>query len=346
MTINHHSIVSASTAPSCGDTSNDADDCTSEHRNAVANNNLQGFCDRCENEGGANPLRNRCSQCQCCSATSPPTSSPTAGPTSPGYYYYVTTYTYSYSYYGYYSYYFILLETDASTETEASTGPACGNTTNDSDDCTSEHGNAVANGNLQGFCDRCQNEGGANPLRNRCSECQCCSATSPPTSSPTAGPTAGPTSPNYYYSTTYTYSYSYYSYYFILLETDAEKEETDASTGPACGDTSNDADDCTSEHGNAVANGNLQGFCDRCENEGGANPLRNRCSQCQCCSATSPPTSSPTAGPTSPNYYYMTTYTYSYSYYGYYSYYFILLETDAEKEESHADAEKEESHAE
>ena len=45
-----------------------------------------------------------------------------------------------------------------------------------------------------------------------------------------------------------------------------------------CGDS--DSSDCTSEYNNAVNNGNLEGFFDRCANEGGSQPLRARCSLC------------------------------------------------------------------
>eukprot|EP00427_Karlodinium_veneficum_P027381 CAMPEP_0169221528 /NCGR_PEP_ID=MMETSP1016-20121227/21095_1 /TAXON_ID=342587 /ORGANISM="Karlodinium micrum, Strain CCMP2283" /LENGTH=46 /DNA_ID= /DNA_START= /DNA_END= /DNA_ORIENTATION= len=35
---------------------------------------------------------------------------------------------------------------------------------NNSADCVDEHNNAVDNGNIPAFCNRCANEGGANPL--------------------------------------------------------------------------------------------------------------------------------------------------------------------------------------
>eukprot|EP00122_Pirum_gemmata_P000874 Pgem_evm1s782 len=41
----------------------DSVDCKSEYANAVQNNNLASFYSRCETEGGANPLRTRCSKC-------------------------------------------------------------------------------------------------------------------------------------------------------------------------------------------------------------------------------------------------------------------------------------------
>merc|ERR1712232_61710 len=52
------------------------------------------------------------------------------------------------------------------------------------------------------------------------------------------------------------------------------------STSPriACGDTV--SVDCQSEYDNAVANSNLPVFCNRCVMEGGADPLRKRCSMC------------------------------------------------------------------
>ena len=53
-----------------------------------------------------------------------------------------------------------------------------------------------------------------------------------------------------------------------------------------CGDLI--SDDCISEYDNAVANGSLDPFYKRCVGEGGAEPLRTRCSLCcfehsQCC---------------------------------------------------------------
>lgn len=46
---------------------------------------------------------------------------------------------------------------------------ACGQF--DSGDCKQEYKNAVNNGNTAGFCRRCATEGGASPLRKRCSLC-------------------------------------------------------------------------------------------------------------------------------------------------------------------------------
>ena len=40
-----------------------------------------------------------------------------------------------------------------------------------SGDCQSEYNNAIRNGNLGPFYHRCANEGGARPLRARCSLC-------------------------------------------------------------------------------------------------------------------------------------------------------------------------------
>ena len=40
-----------------------SDDCATEYANAVANDDLTGFYERCRDEGGADPLRDRCSLC-------------------------------------------------------------------------------------------------------------------------------------------------------------------------------------------------------------------------------------------------------------------------------------------
>lgn len=40
-----------------------SDDCATEFDNAMVNDDLKKFYERCENEGGANPLRSRCSLC-------------------------------------------------------------------------------------------------------------------------------------------------------------------------------------------------------------------------------------------------------------------------------------------
>ena len=45
-----------------------------------------------------------------------------------------------------------------------------------------------------------------------------------------------------------------------------------------CGDTI--SDDCRSEYNNAINNGNLDYFYERCATEGGSQPLRTRCSLC------------------------------------------------------------------
>jgi len=45
----------------------DSTDCVSEYNNAVNNHDLDAFYHRCATEGGANPLRKRCSKCCHCS---------------------------------------------------------------------------------------------------------------------------------------------------------------------------------------------------------------------------------------------------------------------------------------
>merc|ERR1711972_378088 len=99
------------------------------------NGRLNSFCDRCGNEGGASPLRSRCQVC--CTAC------------------------------------FSTHATNTITSTSANTPIArpytCGNV--NSGDCQSEYTNALNNGRLNSFCDRCGNEGGASPLRSRCQVC-------------------------------------------------------------------------------------------------------------------------------------------------------------------------------
>merc|ERR1712241_762605 len=52
-----------------------------------------------------------------------------------------------------------------------------------------------------------------------------------------------------------------------------------------CGDKI--SSDCRSECDNALRNGNLDHFYNRCETEGGSQPLRKRCSLC--CDGCEPP---------------------------------------------------------
>merc|ERR1712003_466018 len=54
-------------------------------------------------------------------------------------------------------------------------------------DCESEYSNAVTNGDLMSFYERCRNEQGDNPLRNRCSYCSVTTTPTAGTPSPTAG---------------------------------------------------------------------------------------------------------------------------------------------------------------
>ena len=66
-------------------------------------------------------------------------------------------------------------------------GYQCGNYI--SNDCQSEYNNALRNGNLGSFYHRCATEGGARPLRARCS--LCCKKDEPETT--TASPSTAPT---------------------------------------------------------------------------------------------------------------------------------------------------------
>lgn len=114
-------------------------------------------------------------------------------------------------------------------------------TNESSTDCISEATNAVNNGDTAPFCKRCRTEGGANPLRGRCRKCcDMCQSVS-------------------------------------KTSNDANDPGTSNMT---CAATAETSDDCDAEAANAVNNGNVAGFCERCVKEDGATPLRNRCKKC------------------------------------------------------------------
>jgi len=184
-----------------------------------------------------------------------------------------------------------------------------------SDDCQSEYDNAVQNGDLEYFYHRCATEGGATPLRTRCSLCcgegggcvtlrECaeegivsndgvdthirvCEAglcndeelcnVEDCECNDSAASTTSPDD-------------------FMCYECDVRDSECKGTNGREISQTAcptekclisvyqcNDtyiSPDCQSEYDNAVQNGNLEYFYHRCATEGGATPMRTRCSLC------------------------------------------------------------------
>ena len=81
------------------------------------------------------------------------------------------------------------------------------------------------------------------------------------------------------------------------MTTVGEESATQPSAqGYQCG--SDISDDCQSEYKNALNNGNLETFYERCKTEGGDSPLRARCSLCceedETKATTAPPSTDPT----------------------------------------------------
>jgi len=119
-------------------------DCESEYSGLGIN----GFCERCVTETGETPLRSRCSMCctECGSDERRPKGNKPAGkgdqnkPKTPK-------------------------SDNPPTETEADWSDLCGN--DNSQDCYDEFSNL----GIVKACDRCRNEGGNDPLRNRCKLC-------------------------------------------------------------------------------------------------------------------------------------------------------------------------------
>ena len=121
-----------------------------------------------------------------------------------------------------------------------------------SGDCQSEYNNARRNGNMGPFYRRCRTEGGSQPLRKRCS--LCCKEDEPEAPAPPPAPAPAPAKP-------------------------PAKPQGPAPGDYECGDTI--SGDCQREYDNSMQNwGTLGPFYRRCENEGGARPLRARCSLC------------------------------------------------------------------
>jgi len=240
-------------------------DCQTEYDNAMANGNIWAFFERCETEGGDNPLRDRCSLC--ChegNTGSLVQKSLASGRMSEA------------------------LKRKAKKLFAGADGCA---TDEVSDDCDAEWRNAHANDGLEKFYERCDNEGGANPLRSRCA--LCCREPKCPTDELSAD-----------CQTEYDNAMANGNIWAFFERCETEGGDNplrdrcslcchEGNTGsvvqpsvqPSVGVVDGCAltevsEDCEKEYENALANNDLEKFYKRCDNEGGANPLRLRCSLC------------------------------------------------------------------
>merc|ERR1719330_1396221 len=115
----------------------------------------------------------------------------------------------------------------------------------------------MANGNLRAFFERCETEGGARPLRDHCS--LCCHE----------GNTGS------------LVQKSVASARMLAAESEALKRKPKKPSAVVDGCALTEvSEDCEKEFENALTNDDLEKFYKRCDNEGGANPLRLRCSLC------------------------------------------------------------------